>query len=88
MYELLEEAEERNGGDSNRWLEEHVQMLEAAVMDRYLRVKHRLSKARQKKEGTGQSIAGALFRADGLQKTINELRSQATASSQTDRLHH
>jgi len=72
MYELLEETEERNGGDPNRWLEEHVHMLEAAVMDRYLRVKLRLGKARQKKEGTGQSIAGVLFRADGLQKTINE----------------
>ena len=72
MYELLEEAEERNDGDPNRWLEEHVHMIEAAVMDRYLRVKLRLDKARQKKEGTGQSIAGALFRTDGLQKTINE----------------
>lgn len=72
MYVLLEELEQRNGGNPDRWLEDHVRTLEAAVMDRYLRVQRRLDMAREKKEGTKQSIAGALFRTDRLEKAINE----------------
>ena len=73
MYEMLEEIEQRDGGNPDRWLEDHVRILEASVMDRYLRIKRRLEIARSKKDGTaGQSIAGALFRTDRLEKLINE----------------
>ena len=73
MYEMLEEIEQRDGGNLDRWLEDHVRILEASVMDRYLRIKRRLEIARSKKDGTaGQSIAGDLFRTDRLEKSINE----------------
>ena len=72
MYELLEEIEEAAGGTPDRWLEEHVRTLEAAVMDRYLRVQRRLELARKKKEGTKQSVAGHLFRTDRMEKAITE----------------
>jgi len=72
MYELLEEIEEAAGGKPDRWFEEHVRTLEAAVMDRYVRVQRRLQLAREKKEGTKQSIAGHLFRTDLLEKAVTE----------------
>ena len=72
MYEMLEEIEQRDGGNPDRWLEDHVRILEASVMDRYLRIKRRLELARSKKSETGQSIAGTLFRTDRLEKMINE----------------
>ena len=72
MYEMLAEIEEAEGGKPERWLEDHVRTLEAAVMDRYLRVQRRLDLARAKKDGTQQSIAGHLFRTDRLEKAINE----------------
>ena len=72
MYELLEENSEGASGEHDRWLEEHVRTLEAAVMDRYVRVQRRLKLARDKKEGTKQSIAGQLFRTDILEKTVTE----------------
>ena len=72
MYGILAVIEERDGGKADRWLEDHVRTLEAAGMDRYMRVQRRLDRARQKKEGTSQSAAGHLFRIDRLDKAINE----------------
>ena len=64
MYELLEENSEGASGEHDRWLEEHVRTLEAAVMDRYVRVQRRLKLARDKKDGTKQSIACLLYTSD------------------------
>jgi hypothetical protein len=95
MYVMLEEIEKRDGGNPDLWLEEHVRTLEAAVMDRYMRIKRRLELARSKKEGTSQSIAGALFRTDLLEKAINEnmlllgkVYHQAAAREVIDRERH
>ena len=95
MYAGLEAIDKKEGGDPGRWLEDHVRTLEAAVMDRYLRVQRRLEMAREKKDGTSQSIAGALFRTDRLEKAINgnllllgKVYSEAAAREVVDREKH
>ena len=72
MYTMLEAIEQQDGGDPVRWLDEHVRTLEAAVMDRYLRVERRLALARQQAKDSSMSVEGKLTRTDNFAKAINE----------------
>ena len=72
MYTMLEAIEQQDGGDPVRWLDEHVRTLEAAVMDRYLRVERRLALARQQGKDSSMSVEGKLTRTDNFAKAINE----------------
>ena len=72
MYTMLEAIEQQDGGDPVRWLDEHVRTLEAAVMDRYLRVERRLALVRQQGKDSSMSVEGKLTRTDNFAKAINE----------------
>jgi len=72
MYNMLEAIEQQDGGDPVRWLDEHVRTLEAAVMDRYLRVERRLALVRQQGKDSSMSVEGKLTRTDNFAKAINE----------------
>ena len=74
MYAMLEAIEQQDGGDSVRWLDEHVRTLEAAVMDRYLRVERRLALVRQgAKDSMHEShLHAKIARTDNFAKAINE----------------
>jgi hypothetical protein len=72
MFQMLEEMALKEKKDPDSWMKERVRTLEAAITDRYLRVERRRNFARQKKEGTGNSIAPELFLTDRLEKAINE----------------
>lgn len=72
MYQILEEMALKEKRDPEPWMKERVRTLEAAIVDRYLRVERRKDLARARKEGTGHSIAPELMRTDRLEKAINE----------------
>lgn len=72
MFQMLEEMAIKEKRDPEPWMKERVQTLEAAIVDRYLRIERRKNLARSKKEGTGHSIAPELMRTDRLEKAINE----------------
>jgi hypothetical protein len=74
MYTMLEAIEQQGGGDSVRWLDEHVRTLEAAVMDRYLRVERRLALARQQAKDSMHEghLRAKIARTDNFAKAINE----------------
>jgi len=71
MFQMLEEMALKEKQDPQPWMKERVRTLEAAVTDRYFRIERRKNLARNKKEGTGNSIAPELFRTDRLEKEIN-----------------
>ena len=72
MFQLLEEMAIKEKRDPEPWMKERVQTLEAAIVDRYFRIERRKNLARNKKEGTGNSIAPELMRTGQLEKAINE----------------
>ncbi len=74
MYTMLEAIEQQGGGDSVRWLDEHVRTLEAAVMDRYLKVERRLALARQQAKDSMHEghLRAKIARTDNFAKAINE----------------
>ena len=74
MYANLEAIEQQDGGDSVRWLDAHVRTLEAAVMDRYLRVERRFALARQDAKDSMHEghLRAKTVRIDNFAKAINE----------------
>ncbi len=71
MYHTLEGMAIGDGKDPEEWMQKRMRTLEAAIFNRYMNVERRKDMARKKIEGTGNSIAGTLFRTDRLEKAIN-----------------
>ncbi|MFH1570705.1 MAG: hypothetical protein ABIL09_22125, partial [Gemmatimonadota bacterium] len=70
LYGALEEVSLEEGGNPELWWEEHVKLLETAILNRYLLIQSLRAQAREKLSGTGVSSQPDRLRIDGWQKAV------------------